>query len=303
MTARVPRLLLALTLGLIISFPSPPAMAQDKKDEKKDASQAKKVAMSNLKKADVGTTTVVETDNFLIASGLTEEKAKALGAVLEKVIPVARKGLQFEPKEEPWKGKLTVYYFPDSRDFRSFVRTVVLEQPGGTFYSLRGEEPFVVDPVEAGAKPTEADQFAATAATVAKAMMRGKLSSATLPDWLVDGFGRVTAARTEGLTSKRYTTYKAAARSAAFGTKGGKPVALMDLWGESKVAGGDAAANSLAEYMVYGPGSANLSKLISGFRPNDGGGTPTTPQALESAGWKDVPALEKAWQKWITSGK
>lgn len=296
MTARVPLLAVAFAL---VAFAAP---AQDKKTEKKDATKAKAAALANLKKADVGKTTVVETDHSVIASTLSEEKAKALGAVLEKVVPVARKSLGYEKDEEAWKGKLTFYYFPESRDFKSFVRNVIVDQPGGTHYALRADEPYVVDPVETTGKATEADQFATAAGTVAKALMRAKATGATLPDWLLDGFGRVSAARAEGLTSRRYTAYKTAARNAAVG-KGGKPAALADLWAESRVQVGDPVAAGFADYLAYGPGAANLARLLSGFRPNDGGGTPTTPQALESAGWKDVPVLEKAWQKWITTGK
>src|SRR4051812_21473228 len=77
--------------------------AQDKKDTKDEKKDVKKVdaagqkatVVANLKKAEI-TAAVVETESFLIATTLPEAKAKALGAVLEKVVPVARKGLKFE---------------------------------------------------------------------------------------------------------------------------------------------------------------------------------------------------------------
>src|SRR5262245_22006517 len=113
-------LALACTIGLA-SLGSPlPSAAQEKKDEKKDTkpdvTKQKEAAAANMKKAGLAKTTIVETENFFIVGTLAEEKAKALGAVLEKVVPVARKALQYEEKDEPWKGKLAIYYLPETRE-------------------------------------------------------------------------------------------------------------------------------------------------------------------------------------------
>ncbi|MCE9561484.1 MAG: hypothetical protein K8U57_05465 [Planctomycetes bacterium] len=281
-----------------------PTNAQEKKDEKKaptgkaDPTKQKATALATLKKGGLDKATVVETDNFLIASSLPEEKAKALGVVLEKVVPVARKALQFEEKEEAWKGKLTIYVIPDTRDFKSFMRTVVMKDPQGVYFDLRTEDPFVADPVDVSAKATEADQFAAVATTVAAAFLKARGSTASMPDWLEGGFARVTALRAEGTGSARYTKYKTAARAAVAGPKGGKPGTFGEVWGEMKVATTEILSNSAVEYMAYGPGAMNFIKLIYGFRPNENGDTPATAQAMEAAGWKDTAVLEKAWQKW-----
>lgn len=280
------------------------ATAQDKKDEKKEAArQQQAVAAANLKKADIAKAAVVETDNFLIASELPAEKAKALGAVLEKVVPVARKVLQYEEKEEAWKGKLAVYYLPDGADFKNFIRAIVMKQPEGVHFDLRADAPFVVDPVEVRAKATEADQFAASAATVAGAYLKARAGTAGVPEWFVNGFGRVTAARAEGTNGKRYQAYKTAARAAVLGPKGGTPPAVADLWAETKPANAALLADSLAEYIAYGPGSANLLKFVYGFRPDEGGNVPGPNQAFEAAGWKDLAMLEAAWRKWVQTGK
>ena len=212
--------------------------------------------------------------------------------------PVARRALQYEEKEEAWKGKLAIYYLPDSRDFKSFIRSVVAMQPSGIHYELRSDDPFIVDPVDGPAKATEADQFAHSAAIVAGGYLKAKGSSAALPEWLVGGFGRVTALRAEGLNSRRYLAHKSAARSAA--NRGGKPT---ELWGDTKPANADVLANSFAEYLAYGPGAANFTKLISGLRPDDNGNTPSAPAAFEAAGWKDLAMLEAAWKKWAATGK
>jgi hypothetical protein len=303
MTARLsPALLLAAIAGMLAQA-APPAVAQDKKDEKKDGAKQKSAAVANMKKADLGGGRVIETQNFLVGSTLSEEKAKALGALLEKVAPLARRAAQYEDKEEPWKGKLAVYHLPEGRDFKSFMRNVVVDEPNGVHSDLRSDDPFVVDPVEVSGKATEADQFANTAAVVAGAYLKSKGGSASLPGWLTDGFGRVTAMRAEGTNSKRYLAYKAAARTAAFGGKGLGPAALADLWAESRPANIDLIANSLAEFLAYGSGKENFPKVLAGFRPGENGTTPTAAQAFEAAGWKDVPALEAAWKRWVQTGK
>ena len=288
---------------LILAIATALAGGQEKTEPKADAAAQKAAVAANLKKADLGGASVVETENFLVATTLPMERAAALAAVLEKAAAAARKGAQFEAKEQPWKGKLAVYYLPSGPEFKSFIRGVVMDQPGGTHFDLRGENPFVVDPAVVGPKATEADRFANAAAVVGGAYLKGKAGAAVLPDWLTDGFGRVTAARAEGLNSPRYRAHRAAASAAAFGARGGKPAALADLWAADRPASAAVLASSFAEYLAYGPGKDNFAAFIGGFRPNENGDTPGVPQALEAAGWKDVAALEAAWRKWVRTGK
>jgi hypothetical protein len=272
--------------------------AQDKKGTPTDAGGQKRAAIDNLTKAGFGTPGVIETDNFVVATTLPAEKAKALGAVLEKVAPVARKAAQFEDADEPWKGKLTVYFLPDGREFRAFMRGVLVVKPEGVHYDLRAAEPFVVDPVELPGKPAEADQFWNTAAVVGGAYLKAKGGAADLPDWLRDGFGKATALRAEGTTSKRYQAFRTAVRGAT--ARGGK---VADLWGETRPPAADVLAAGFAEYLAFGPGAANFPKFVSGFRPGENGEAPTVPQALEAAGWKDWSALDAAWRRWLATGK
>jgi hypothetical protein len=77
-----------MVAAAIASFGTMMVVAQD---AKQDVAKQKEAAAANLKKAELGKTVVVETDSFLIATTLTEDKGKALGAVLEKVVPIARK--------------------------------------------------------------------------------------------------------------------------------------------------------------------------------------------------------------------
>ncbi len=272
-------------------------------DTKAILAKQKETVAANLKKADFSKTTVVETDNFFIAGSLTEEKAKALGAVLEKVVPLARKGLQYESKEEAWKGKLAVYYLPENREFKNFLRAAILVRPEGVYYDVRSNTPLVVDPVEVAAKATEADLLANTAANVAGAYLKARGTTASIPEWLRVGFGRATALRAEGLTSKRYQSYRTQAKAIANGGKTGAPAAVADLWSENKPANAEILAASFVEYLAYGPGAENFIKLIYGFRPDENGNNPSVAQAFEAAGWKEIAMLEKAWQKWVATGK
>lgn len=281
-------------------LPGSPAAGQEKKAA---VASQKEIVLANLKKADLAKAAVVETEHFLVAGRLTEDKAKALGALLEKVAPVARKALEYDSKDEVWKGKLAVYFLPESKDFKIFMRSAVMTKPDGVYYDVRADAPFVVDPVDvSGDKVTEADQFANAAAVVAGAYLKAKGSTATMPYWLESGFGRITALRAEGLNSKRFQTYKTQAKSLVTGGKQ-PPAAIADLWGESKAPNSQLLAASLVDYMAYGPGAPNFIKLVYGFRPDENGNVPSVGQAMEAAGWKETGDLEKAWQSWVLKGK
>jgi len=267
-------------------------------DEKEIIARQKGAAIANMKKAGLSKSTIVESKSFLIATTLSEPKARALGAVLDRVVPVARKALQFEPKEEPWKGKLAVYYLPEGGDFKGFIRSVVVTQPGGAHFELRVDEPFLVDPVDVPAKATETEEFMNSAALVAGAYLKAKGMGASPPDWLVMGFGRATALRAEGASSKRFLAHKSAARTLA--GSGGKPT---ELWSESKPAAAELLATSFVDYLAYGAGAGNFPKLIISFRPDTNGNPPAVETAFEGANWKDLPLLEAAWKKWAMTGK
>ncbi len=272
-------------------------------DAKAVLAKQKETAIANLKKADLPKANLVETDNFFVVGVMPEEKVKALGMVLEKVVPIARKGLHYESKEEAWKGKLAVYHFSEGRDFKSFVRSVIMIKPEDVYYDVRSDTPLVIDPVEVSGKATETELFAATAANVAAAYLKARGNTANIPEWLRIGFGRVTALRAEGLNSTRYQNFKKQAKAVAYGGKGNPPAEIANLWSENKTANADVLAASVVEYMAYGPGAENFIKLVYGFRPDENGNPVTVAQAFEAAGWKDIPMLEKAWQKWAMTGK
>ena len=291
-------LVLTFAIGFVTFGTSAPAQ-----DAKATIARQKETIVANLKKADITQTTIFETDHYFIVSALPEEKAKALGAVLEKAVTLARKSLQYDVKDEVWKGKLAVYYLPEGRDFKSFIRSVIMMKPEGVHYDVRSDAPFVVDPVEVPGKATESEMFATTAADVAAAYMKARGTTANIPDWLRIGFGKATALRAEGVNSTRYQNFKKQAKSVAVGSKGNPPAAIGDLWAENRLANTETLAASFVEYMAYGPGAENFLKLVYGFRPDENGNPVSVAQAFEAAGWKDTAALEKAWQKWAGTGK
>lgn len=295
----LPALLVALGAALAVTLTAPaPAPAQDKDKDAALVKAAKDAAVANLKKAGIDKPTVVETPGYLVAGSLSEEKAKALGEALEKTTAVARKALKFDDKEAPWKGKLTVYFMPDNAEFKALMRRAFQVPPEGAHSALRADPPFLVDPAEATGKATDADLYFSTAARVAGAHLQGKgTGTQNLPDWLRDGFGRVTAMRAEGASSKRYTAYKALARGAV--AKGAK---LDDVWGAEKSPAADALGQSFAEYLTYGPGAAKFPMILDGLKPGENNEAPTIQQALEAAGLKEkdkgFAMVEAAWRKW-----
>jgi hypothetical protein len=262
-------------------------------DGKEIAAKQKATAAENLKRAGFTRTAIVESRHFIVATTLPESKAKAMGIAFDRVVPTARKALKFNEKDDAWKGKLAIYYLPEGSDFKTYIRSVVVSQPKGVHYSLRSDEPFIVDPADGPANSTEADRIHRGVAIVAGAYLKATASGAELPDWIVGGFGCVTAMRAEGQNARRYVAHRSAARALA--NKGATPT---DLWSDSPPAGAETLANSFAEYLAYGPGASNFAKLIVGLKTDEDGNPPNIPAAFEAAGWKDFVALDAAWRKW-----
>lgn len=277
------------------------SVAQDK-DKEKDA-KARAAAVENMKKIKVDTPTVEETDNFLVVGSIPKEKAKALGAVLEKTLAVARRAAKYDDKDAAWKGKLTVYYLPDGDEFKSFMRRVLQASPEGTHVDVRGDHPLVVDPAELPGRPTDADRYAAVAARVAGELLQAKgTGTQVIPAWLRDGFGRVAQMRAEGTNSRRYTAYKTAARTAVLTPKGGK-TSIADVWDGARSATGEALGTSVAEFLAFGPKEKEFGKFLDALRPSEGNANPTVQTGFEALGWKDQATAEAAWKKWVQTGK
>jgi hypothetical protein len=300
MTLRARVAFTTFVVGVLFVSPHP-ASAQDKKP---DASKEKAAATENLKKIKIDKPTIHETDNFVIAGSLPEAKAKALGTVLEKTLKVARTAAKYDDKDTAWKGKFIVYFLPDADEYKSYMRRVLQVAPEGMYVDVRAEPPFIVDPVDLPGKPTDADQYANTAARVAGELLKAKgTGTQNIPTWLRDGFGRVSVMRAEGPMSQRYRTYRTQARAAILNPKGGKYPTLAEAMSSEKSAGGELLANSLAEFLAFGTKSADFGKFIEALRPSEENQNPTVQTGFMALGWKDDMTADLAWKRWVQTGK
>ena len=298
MTLRARFVVLATALAALA--PQSDSAAQDKEKDPK----AKAAAVENMKKIKVDKPTLVETDNFLVVGSISEEKAKALAAVLEKTLPVARKAAKYDDKDVAWKGKLTIYYLPDGDEFKAFMRRVLQVSPEGIHVDLRADPPFIVDPGDLPGKPTDADLYATTAARVAGELLQAKgTGTQVIPAWLRDGFGRVAQMRAEGVNGRRYQTYKAAARTAVLNPKSGKQPPISEAWSDAKSATVETLGTSVAEFLAFGPKAADFGKFLDGLRPSEGNPNPTIQSGFMALGWKDDAMADAAWKKWVQTGK
>jgi hypothetical protein len=292
MPPALPRGLLAAAL---LAAAAGPAAADAVSDKQKAA------ALANMKKAEVASPVVAETDNLIVVAAVPEPKVKAMAAALDKVYALARKTLKYGDGDKPFTGKLTVYYLPD-RQYKQFMRGVVGERAGdNAHYALKGDEPFVAVSPELPEKPTDADVNGEVGAVVAAALLAKKAPTADFPEWVRAGFGRVTAMRAEGPQSRRYLAYKTQARTLVLGGKGRPSAPIGDVWG-GRTKESETLAVSLIDYLAYGPGAAKLESFLNGFKPSESVPMPGIPNALEAAGWKE-PQLEAAWKKWVVTGK
>jgi hypothetical protein len=270
-------------------------------DETSD--KQKKVAIANLKKADISKANVAESETVIVGGVLPETRLKALGDALTKTSKTARKALQFDAKDEPWKGKLTVMYLPERTQFTSYMRLVVGKRAEGNYdINIRSDEPTVVIGADLDAKATDSDIVGELGPVVAGAWLQAKVgSSASIPSWVRLGLGRAIAYRAEGTTSRRFSGYKSRARVAALGGGGKGAAPIADVWGSDRADGLD-LATSLMDYLAFGPKNGDFGKFISALRPDENGDAQAIAKVLEDAGWKTPAELEVAWKKWVKAG-
>jgi hypothetical protein len=121
-----------------------------------------------------------------------------------------------------------------------------------------------------------------------------------IPDWLRDGFGRITVWKATG--SSKYNAYKTAARKAIL-YSGGKPPAIAETWSGERSPTSDILANSVAEFLAYGSKSVDFGKFLDGLKPADANARPTVMNGFMALGWKDEAAAEAAWKKWVQTGR
>jgi hypothetical protein len=234
-----------------------------------------------------------ETKNLILCGTLSDAKLKTLGTTLEKHYAIAVKALQFAKDDPPWTGKLAVYAFSDRADFRSFVRQVEKrsadEAELGSF-RLSGDAPHLAaGPGKGKDAPTPEVQ---AAHQLAVALLAAQARNVPLPEWLINGFAKATAAHATGTPAG---VRKRAARALATRFR------TSDVWGDTAPTEvRQVLAVAVADFVFYGKGVAKPADFLNGFRPDDEKPMKTASDAL-SASQLTPEQFEIAYRRWLLS--
>lgn len=286
-----------MTLVVLLSTASAAVLLQPAAPPKLDPAlvqKQKEQLQGQLEKAKISGVSVVETPHFLLAGTGEAGKLRALQGPLEKLVPVVRSALALPGDEMPWAGKLAICYLPEPRDFRTFVREVLREQPERVHYRLSSEAPLLVTSGQAIGAATEAERQHVVLAQVAEAFLRGRYPQSQFPGWLTGGFGRVCLLRAEGLKSPRYTAYRKQVLQLIRENR----LKPSDLLGQELPERAEVLANSFVEFLAFGPEASQFPALLAGFRPDENGQVPTAAVLLERLGLVGT-AIEERWRNWV----
>jgi hypothetical protein len=237
-----------------------------------------------------------ETEHFLLYGKVPARMLKIVGALLEREYGLARKVLGLD-QEDPWTGKVAVYFFRDRRKFTSFVRKVEKRRPEGDdlgSFVLRGDFPHLA----AGPPQGSEDASAETQAGIQLATgLLTKVAERPLPDWLNIGFGRATWSRT--LTPRERTAERRRALKALVAKK----ASAQDVW-DGNVTGEEAVVlrGSLVDFLAYGPGRAKFRAFLEGYKSDPMQPRKNTLDALKAARI-DPTQLNKRWKYWVRTGR
>jgi hypothetical protein len=234
----------------------------------------------------------VETDSLLVLGKVPDRALKDIAALLEKQYALARTALDME-KEDPWPGKLTIYLFPDRRQFASFVRTVEKRRPdkddtGSNL--IKGDFPHVAagPPAEEG----ESNVPFQAAEQLGAALIARKIGPG-VPEWVVAGFGRATFFRA-GPPRDMSAERKRVAKLLAYN----KATAMNVYDGQVKAEEAPFLRGSLVDYLAYGPGRSRFAKFLEGYKPEEGVLAKTTADALKAVRI-DPNVLNARWRAWV----
>lgn len=234
-----------------------------------------------------------ESKNLILNATLPDARLKSLATTLEKQYAAALKALQFDKDETPWPGKLTVYIFTDRSDFRSFVRQVekrsVDDAELGSVL-LKDDTPHAAaGPGRTKDAPTPEAQ---SGYQIAAALLSTRAKNVPVPEWVVSGFGRATAAQAAG-TSAGNRKRAARALSAQL-----KPT---DVWNDATPKDAkQILATSIADFLFYGKGAAKPADFLNGFRPDDDKPMKTAVAAVAAINLTPEQ-FEAAYRKWLLS--
>jgi hypothetical protein len=295
-------LLAAALLGALGAAAGPALRAGDKGETKVDpkvVAEQKAAALKNWKRVfDKADPPQWETSHFLLFGEVEGRKLKEVGDTLEKAHELAAKVLELG-KQEPWPGKLAVYFALERRTFAALVRHVEKRRPEAEERGsvvVKSDTPSVI--ASPGKEAHELTAELEAAAQIGAALVRAKGGEA-VPSWVVEGFGRATAFRAgppEQLSAEHrraataVVTRNRAARSAWSGTLKEEDAAVVRA--------------SLIEYLAYsGRVKSRFLPFLMGFRPpEDGQPARTTEAALAVA--NIAPArLTGLWHNWVRTAK
>jgi hypothetical protein len=251
----------------------------------------RQAADANCKTIQTPTVARSESTNFLVFGAMPETRVKALAASLEKNYAAAFKALQFEKDARPWNGKLAVYVLPDRGQFRSFVRQVEKRSPDEAEQGsakARGDTPHIVVGPGQGKDAATPDMQAGY--EVAAAMLSARARGTTLPEWLVQGFSRATAAHAANAAP---SVRKRVGRQLAGRLK------AAEAWNDTlSIDQRLPLATSVADFLFYGKGVAKPGDFLIAFRPDDEKPTKTAVDALEAVNL-NPEQFEVGYLKWL----
>jgi hypothetical protein len=276
-----------------------PAVRADEREEL--AAKQKETALKHLTKAGVANPAVVETADLLVAGGFPEAKLKTMGDAVQKYYTAAFKALKFEMTDSPPKGKLTIYFFPERKQYILFVGEVQsgerVDKDERSHMDARGNDPYVAVTVLPGEKPIDLE--AEASAQVPVALLQCKAGPATLPYWMKEGFARATQMRND----PKLAGERAKLRKMLYETKvNPSKYKAADAWAPGAEPEKKLLAAGVMDYFAYGPGAAALPKLLGGLRDEGTGAPPKFDEALKSADL-DADKLDKALKKYMLTGK
>jgi hypothetical protein len=298
----MPRPTRAFLLAALLAACGPPALRGGEKAapgiDPKVVAEQKAAALANWKRAfDKADPPQSETAHFLLLGAVEGRTLKQVGATLEKAHALARKALDLT-KDEPWPGKLTVYFGTDRRTFAALVRNVEKRRPDpderGSFLT-RSDAPSVI--ASPGKEAHELNVEGEAAAQMAAALLRAKAGEMA-PAWLTEGFGRATALRAgppEALAQEHRRAQAVAGRRKA-----------RDAWGDSLNAEeAPVLRASVVEYLAYSgriPPRVFLP-FVTGFRPREEGQAAPNTDGVLSALNISAARLNDTWQKWLRTAR
>ncbi len=285
---------LAAAILLGASGPADAAQTAGKKLDPKVVAGQKAHARANWKRVhDKDDPPHHETEHFLLYGTVMGRTLKEIGESLEKTYALAWKTLGFE-KEEPWPGKLAVYFATDRRNFSALVRAVERRLPEESEHGsvrIKSDNPSIV--ASPSKEAVELNPEGEACAQVAAALLAVKMGT-TPPEWLAEGFGRATALRTgppAALTAEHRKAYGAVVAPKRH---------VRDTWGTNmKAEHAPVARASLVEYLAYSGKSTKFLPFVMAMRPQGENMQTPTPDAAFAAINVEPGRLSFVWQAWV----